>query len=188
MKTKLSGLIILAAVIVASSCFTACDKLEKLTEITFGYTYKSDTFPVPAIPTAGDVDLSIKLVNTNINTILSDNGVSKDKFKSAYIKSINLELIDSTTVYNPLDFDFISKMNIYIEADGKPKKLIASKDPVPTGVNSFALDMQSIDLQNYFDKNNVTLTFSGTVVTPTDHAVRLVPTIRVEFTGDIIEN
>lgn len=167
---------------------TSCEKLEQLTEITFGYTYKQDTFPIPAISSTGDIDLSVKLINTNINDILSDNGITKDRFKSAYIKSINLELVDTTTIYNPLDFDFVSKINVYIEADGKAKKLIASKDPVPSATNSFSLEMANIDLVDYFGKNNVTITLNGTVVSPTDHAAMLVPTIRVEFTGDIIEN
>lgn len=58
-ETKISGLIIIAAAIISSLFFNACENLDKLTEITFGYTYKSDTFPVPAIPSAGDVDLSV---------------------------------------------------------------------------------------------------------------------------------
>ena len=187
MKSKIFNVLLVVGAGLLILTLNSCQQLEKLTEITFGYTYKNDTFPVPVISTTGDMDLSIKLINTNISKILDDNGVSSDHFKNAYIKSINLQMLDTTTQFTPLDFDFISKMKIYIQADGKPKKLIAQKDPIPSATDNFTLDMENIDLVSYFDKSNVQLTFSATVVSPTDHEFMLIPEIRVEFTGDIVE-
>lgn len=92
-------------------------------------------------------------------------GYSKDQVDSVHISSFTMA-IQSPQGAN---FDFLSSIRFYASADGLPEVLIAELDPVPRGVSTLELVVDStLELRPYVIAPSVTITTSATGTRPPD--------------------
>jgi hypothetical protein len=73
----------------------------------------------------------------------NDEDISKDDIASAHITSVLLDVVGDG------DLAFIDSVEIYVDAPGLPRRLLASHDEFPTGESRIALRPEGFDLEPY---------------------------------------
>ncbi|ACY19002.1 hypothetical protein [Haliangium ochraceum] len=105
-------------------------------------------------------DVSIKDSQT-----LQNQGYSEDQIDGVRILEMRLVIVDPANS----NFDFLDGIRFYAEAEGLPKVLVAELDPVPTGVSSIDLVVDSsIELRPYVVADSMTLTTEGSGTRPAE--------------------
>ena len=159
--------------IVSLLYFTGCKDIQN---ITFDKSSSTGEFTIDQ-GTDGIVN-KIVAIDVDLRQIASDNGTDLDKIKSLKLKTA------AVTSTNGINYDEFSSMKISIEADGQPKKLILTKDPVNgAGATSINIDVDpSLDLAPYFKSTNIKLHFEGATssATPSDNITRVDLTYAIE--------
>jgi len=121
-------------------------------------------------PTLLDVPLEIDL---QAQTEAHDTGPARH----VYLSSLTLDL---TTTEEPSgdadDFDFLDRVEIYVQGTTLPQVLVAVLDPAPSGERSLSITPQGVDLQPYIVEG-ADLSASAEGVEPPDD---------VTFTGHLV--
>ncbi len=130
---KISSLILFASLLI----FCGCKAIDELTHFDIDYNY---TFTLPSFGGLNLDNLDIESNNlTNENESTFENyDTRKDLVESAYLKKFNV------TIVEPVDenFTFITKVEIFVEAEGLAEKLIAWKHNIPENVGNY-LDLET---------------------------------------------
>ncbi len=129
--------------------FTGCEKIEKLTQFSLDYT---TSFTVTAdLDTQTPINLQDVVVNID-DKRFDDYDTSKELIEEATIKTIELKLDANQTT----TFDFLTDIDLYIEADGLPKVRIAwQNNMTDTGAQTVVLKNLSDNLAEYFKKDSI---------------------------------
>ncbi len=141
--------------------------VSKLTTVNFDY--KSQTsLSTGAFPTAGTHTFGESRLRSDLDSFLKKQGTSGDLLDELRLKSATI------TIKNPSNgnFDAVDKVELWVSTDNNPEVLLASKNPVPKGVNTVSLDVNSTaDLATYLKANEFTYRIKGTnnaALTPMD--------------------
>ncbi|MFN8152856.1 MAG: hypothetical protein U0Y08_01050 [Bacteroidia bacterium] len=165
--------------------FNSCSK--NPTAFSFSHDYVATTFTVQPTTTAGDIVFTSEEIETDIQGLVADNGVSIDNLNSIKVKSVTLTIIDSNST--PYTFDLVSKVESKIgrTTDGTLIKF-AGKDPVPaSALTSLGLDVNDIELLDYFGKTKIKFELNGHTNAAIDHAFQIKVEMTVGFEGEVIK-
>jgi hypothetical protein len=132
--------------------------VKKLTTFGFDYSTKgrvsTNAFPTPGTHTLGETKMT-----SDLDSFVKAQGTSLDMLDELKIKSAIV------TIEEPSggNFDNCQNVDLWISADGSPEILIASKNPIPKGVSTVSLDLNSTEnLANYLKAKEFTYRIKGT--------------------------
>ncbi|MBK7887214.1 MAG: hypothetical protein IPJ86_07900 [Bacteroidetes bacterium] len=165
---------------------TSCDK-DNPTAFSFTNDYAEFTIQVNPTTTQGNIEMGTIEFDTDIQGLVSDNGVSIDNLNSVKIKAVTLTMIDSNST--PYTFDLTNKINAEIgNLSGTGLIEFAKKDPVPTGgLNTIDLDVSDVELLSYFKQSKFKFKLSGFTTAPIDHVFEVKIGLTVKFEGEVIK-
>ncbi|MBL7923450.1 MAG: hypothetical protein JNL88_04545 [Bacteroidia bacterium] len=165
---------------------TACDK-DNLTGFSFTHDYAEFTITVDSTSLQGDLNLGTMEIETDVQGLMSDNGVSVDNLNSVKVKAVNLSIEDSHAT--PYTFDLLGKIVTEISnTAGSSMKVFAKKDPVPTGgLSTIDLDVQDVELMDYFKLSKIKFNISGFTNGPIEHSFNVKVKMKVKFEGEVIK-
>ncbi len=127
----------------------ACKKIDEWTHFTLVVEENTTIDAVPVLP---DVPLNIPIpaVPTNSKSVFENNNTNKDLVEEARLTKMTL------SVESPANgtFSFMQSVEIYIQADGLPEVLIASKQNVPPE-KTIELDVVDRNLVEYVKKDQL---------------------------------
>ena len=172
------------------SCFLflnySCNK-DDLTGFTFTHDYAELTFQVNPTTLQGDLTLGTMEVETDIQSLMSENKMNIDNLNSVKVSAIKLTINDVNST--PYSFNLLSKIKAEIgSVNGTSMIQFAQKDPVPTGgLNSIDLDVAGTDLLPYFKLTKFKFNLSGFTNGPIDHAFEVKVLMKVKFEGQVIK-
>lgn len=181
MKKSLSCLLLLMVLTI-----TSCDK-ENPTAFSFTNDYAEFTIQINPTTTQGDIDMGTVEIETDIQGLAADNGVSIDNLNSIKIKSVELTISDTNST--PYTFDLTNRIEAEIgNLSGTGLVTMAEKDPVPTGgLSTINLDVADIELLGYFKQTKLKFKLSGFTTGPIDHTFDVKVQLTVTFKGEVIK-
>lgn len=143
MKKLFLLVIVTAGLAMASSCKKTKEKIDELTEFDMNYSY-SLTIPSTSVSASATVpvDFVTSDISTNSNSKFSAQNTASDKVSEIKLTKFNV----NTTATN---LDYLKSLTIYIQAAGQPEVQLASKTTIPTGVNSFDMDLSDTNIKEY---------------------------------------
>lgn len=104
----------------------------------------------------GDAFLHMDITS---NEKLKNRGVKRSQIDSVRLESLKLQI---TAPASGQTFDFLDKIAFYVEAEGVARKRIAVLDPVPDGVTTLSLSIDSLELAPYVAAPEMALTTEAT--------------------------
>jgi len=130
----------------------SCKEVKKLTQ--FNMDYKEEI----TIPATLGINLPIDIwtpdIPTNSTSTFESNNTHKDLIEQIILKKMEMTIKDPASS----TWDFLKKIEIYIEADGLAEKKIAWMEDIPqTGLKSIELEVSSEDLKEYIKKDEYKL-------------------------------
>ena len=142
-------LILLSTIIVT---IQSCKEVDKLTQ--FNMDYKEEM----TIPATLGIDLPIDIwtpdIPTNSTSTFESNNTHKDLIEQIVLKKMEMTIKDPSSS----TWDFLKKIEIYIEADGLDDKKIGWLDNIPQiGLKSINLEVSTEDLKEYIKKDEYKL-------------------------------
>ncbi len=178
--------ILICMILIASGFLISCDK-DNPTAFSFTQDYAEFTVTVPVTSTQGDIDMGTVEIETDVQGLVSDNGVSVDNLNSVKVKGVNLTIIDPNST--PYTFDLTGKIKTEIgNLSGTSLIEFAKKDPVPGGgLNTLDLDVMDVELLGYFKQSKIKFKISGFTNAPVDHSFDLKVKLKVRFEGEVIK-
>lgn len=104
--------------------------------------------------------------------------VSPSSVDSIRLQSMQLEIVEGSS-----NFDWLDRIAFDVDADGQPEQRIANRDPVPTGVRSFAGNASTaVNVKPYATQDSMSLTSSGSGRAPDeDTTIKATATFRVNI-------
>jgi hypothetical protein len=129
--------------------FNSCQKIRDLK--TFDIDY-STSFEIPSSSIFGGlVQTPPQQIETNTSSSLEDQGT-----KTKWVKTIYLNNMKGT-ITNPSneDFNFLDRIEVYVNADGVDEVLMAYNYNVPEDVNTISLTPTDCDLKAFLLKDAI---------------------------------
>lgn len=111
-------------------------------------------------------------------------GYTKDQIDSVRLRSFTLAI----TAPEDGNFDFLTRISFFAEADGLPEVEIARLDPVETGKREIEMELLDVDLRDYAVADSMTISTSATGTTPEEDTTiqaRLVLDVDVNVSGSL---
>lgn len=182
MKNLLSLLLVFMLITLS----TSCDE-ETLTGFSFSHDYSTLTITVDPTTVQGDLNLGVIEIESDIQGLVSGQGVGVDNLKSIKVTAVKLEIEDTNP--NPYTFDLTTRIKSEMSnLAGTSLIEFAGKDPVPTGgLTALNLDVQDVELINYFKQTKFKFNLSGFTTAPIDHSFNVKITMTAQFKGDILK-
>lgn len=182
MKNLLCLLLVFMFITLSNSCDD-----ENLTGFSFSHDYSTLTITIDTTSAQGDLQLGILEIESDIQGLVSGQGVGIDNLKSIKVTAIKLEIEDTNP--NPYTFDLTTRIKGEMSnLAGTSLIEFAGKDPVPTGgLTELNLDVQDVELINYFKQTKFKFNLSGFTTAPIDHSFNVKITMRAQFKGDILK-
>jgi hypothetical protein len=138
-------LFLLLAIIVIGGC-------ENLLDINIDTDYSRVVFVVNP-DEAGNYVESYKMLSTDLDSIVKEEGHNLADLESVKLKEARAEVISPGG-----NFDPVGSIAIIIEATGLPAVTLASKDDVPDGLTSSTLEVYTGELKDYLKAKSYKLT------------------------------
>lgn len=182
MKTKqFSAIFLLLLGMTLSSC------KDNITAFEFSHDYAAINIIVDPTNTMGDLTFTTREIETDIQKIASDNGVSVNNLKSVKISEVIVTLIDINA--NPYTFDLLDRIDSKIgKTSDSTLVTFAGKNPVPDGgLTEFKLDVNNVELLDYFKSNRLKFQLSGFTNDSIDHAFNLKVELKIAVKGEVID-
>lgn len=155
-------------------CLSSCeDTLDRLTQFTIS---DSSEVVIPEIPIVLSTPLLTPDIEINLSEQFENNNSRKDLIESAKLTKMTL-IIKSPDGAN---FDFLNKVELFIEVEGEDSVLLASVTDIPEdGLRSIPMVVTDIELKQYLNKD--TQTISGTIVVDKSTDAEITVEIASEF-------
>jgi hypothetical protein len=183
MKAKKPYKLIIAAIATTTLLFFGCRDLRTINKDFQG---KEISFDLPMIPVSGDFDFSQR-TPLNLKDQIEAIHIPLVTLKGFAVREVVIELKDSIAG-EPITFDALDNLYLYIAGDSLPEVLIASKDPVPH-TNSTILNMDTnsgVNLLPYAKVPFVTYRVKGKSNRATEKAVKMSIKIKWRVTAEIL--
>jgi hypothetical protein len=129
--------------------FNSCQKIRDLK--TFDIDF-STSFDIPSSNIFGGlVQTPPQRIETNSSSSFEDQGTKAKWVKTVYLKNMK------GTITNPdnEDFNFLERIEVYIDAEGVDEVLMAFNYNVPEDVNSISLTPTNCDLKAFLLKDAI---------------------------------
>jgi len=141
--------------------FYGCKLIDELTHFDIDYNY---TFTLPAF---GGVNLPEEIespnVENNTESTFEINDTRKDLVERATLKKFNVTILEPTNG----SFNFLNKIEIFVETDVLDTKLIAWKDNIPNNIGNYLeLETTSSDLKKYLTSDAIRVRLKTTSSSP----------------------
>jgi hypothetical protein len=81
-------------------------------------------------------------------------GVTSDDIASAHVTSVVVEVVDPVGG----DLEFADRVEVYIDAPGEPRRLLAFQDRFPAGQSRIVLEIEGVDLEPYVIADSISFT------------------------------
>ncbi|WP_276134173.1 hypothetical protein [Polluticoccus soli] len=150
----------------AASGLMSCEKLEHLGDISRDFTY-TETVEMPEVPGLPDIDTlpeggftgyaPTMAMATNSKQYVGESGSTPDLVKHAKMTKLLASILQPTGA----NFDFMDTVRMFVSAEGLEEKLIAYKYGIPKGTQQLDLDVDSVNLKQYFLKDSMYIRFGG---------------------------
>lgn len=179
-KTKL-----LTSFVLLSLVLTSCK--DNITAFEFTHDYAAINVIVSPTTSMGEMVFTTEEIETDIQEIAADNGVNTDNLKSVKVSEVIVTLIDNDPA--PYTFDLIDRIESKIgkTTDGTLIKF-AGKDPVPDGGSTeFKLDVNNIELVDYFKNTKLKFQLSGFTNDTINHSFTLKVEMKIKVEGELID-
>jgi hypothetical protein len=177
-RLKFSGLKMLA-VLVGFALFS-CEAIEDL--IKFDYQ-EQIAFSVPPTTLGLVPVINTPQVDANSSSSFENNNTQAKYVKSAFLTDLTLKIDE------PSDetFSFLNEIEIYIEAEGQERVLIASKYNIGPDVGSeLVLDAESsTELKPYISGNSYTIDVKAKVDETTNKEIKITSDMTFRVTADV---
>jgi hypothetical protein len=155
--------------------FSACDDVSLLS-----YDLDLKT-AIIVIKQNADPNATIELLSGPVNPAdeMDKKGVNKDLIKKSKVKSVTIKLLTPETG----NFDWAKEVSVYVTADGKSEKLIATTNDVPDGIQSLTVNTENVDLVDYLQDGifNFKVVSINDQEIPVDHEAEVSAVITVEL-------
>jgi hypothetical protein len=150
MKRLLLPLIAFTAV--ASTLFSACDKIDEVANIKFNMSNADASFDIPPIVATGTADLGTQTISLNLDSMINaQNGaLNSDNIKSVQLSSCQLILSD-TDINN--NFSALEACSIELASDVKPDFITLGSVKDNPDVPAYTLNVplnSGLELKDYF--------------------------------------
>lgn len=89
-------------------------------------------------------------------------GVGKNDVKSVQLTELTLSIVEPASG----NFDFISRISFFVEAEGLEKKRVAVADPVAKGLTRIELSLDDVELAPYITAPSMSLTTDANARAP----------------------
>lgn len=131
----------------------SCGVLDRIDNIEFSQVGQID---VPGLDTGASVLGTLPVNNLNNLTGSFEQSVSAEDVALDKVDWVKLKAFElSATAPQGSDLSFLSKIEVFIQANGQPKTLIARGLSFPEGVFTLPLAVQGVDLKPYISNNTV---------------------------------
>ncbi|MBL7837441.1 MAG: hypothetical protein JNM67_07995 [Bacteroidetes bacterium] len=132
--------------------------LSKYTSVNFDYTTEAQ-IETAAVTSVGTQTFGETVMNSELKAELEKNNTSLDLLDELKLKSATVTITNDSNAR----FDNVEMIELWLSADGMPEVMIASKNPVPDGLNTINLNVNSSEnLANYIKANSFTYRVKGT--------------------------
>jgi len=175
---KISSSIIILFVLV----FCGCKAIDELTHFDMEYNY---TFTLPSYGGINLDNLDIKSNNVENSTesTFENNDTRKDRVERATLKKFEVTILEPTDA----DFSFVNKVEIFVETDELPEKLIAWKDNISDNVGNYLkLETTSSNLRKYLISDEIRVRLKTTSSEPLTQDLLLDLEAKVEVDAKIL--
>lgn len=95
---------------------------------------------------------------------LANQGVEDGDIRDVELVDFVLRAVDPPDA----DLSFLSRLEVYVEAPGVPRALVASQHEFPEGVKEIAFELETLDLTPYVVSESMTFTVDATGQLPPD--------------------
>ncbi|UPT66481.1 MAG: hypothetical protein M0D57_18800 [Sphingobacteriales bacterium JAD_PAG50586_3] len=174
------------ALILASALTILLFSCRDLRTINRDFDAKPISFDLPAIPVSGPFDFTQRSP-INLKSQIEAIKIPLVTLKGFAAKEVVVELQD-TTGGQPVTFDVLDNVYIYVSTDSLPEALIAFKDPVPQA-NSTTLTMDTntdINLLPYAKSDHIIYRVRGQSNKATTKPIRMSIKIKWRVTAEIL--
>jgi hypothetical protein len=160
MKKPIAAALI-ATIFIVSSCKKTKETVDEFTQFDLSYT---TTFTVPAasVTVNTPADFTTPDVPTNTSASYPNN-------KTTYSLVDEVKLTKFNVSADSSNFDYLKSLTIFIQGSGLPEVQLATNTLVPTGVASFDMSLNDVNLKDYLAKSNfklrVNVTIDGAITT-----------------------
>lgn len=144
----------LSLTLCTSLVFTSCtkdqqDELKLEAEVLMAYN--SVEFTVLPTEVVGEMQVTISLDGEALARTLSDNGYTMDQLKEFKFTSADTRIQGATAqTYDPLQ-----RISLELSLDGGTPVPVASKDPVPEGVQTLTLNVSETNVADIMRHQNI---------------------------------
>lgn len=158
---KLIAAALFATIFIVSSCKKTKETVDEFTQFDLNY---STTFTVPAssVTVNTPADFTTPDVPTNTSASYPNN-------KTTYSLVDEVKLTKFNVSADSSNFDYLKSLTIFIQGSGLPEVQLATNTLVPTGVASFDMSLNDVNLKDYLAKSNfklrVNVTIDGAITT-----------------------
>ena len=125
--------------------------------------YRELEFTLAPTDVIGETQLTISLDGQALSRTLTENGYSMDQLKEFVFTSADLRLPTDAT----LNYDPFQRVHLNLSVDGGTAVPLASKDPVPDGVQALTLDVVTTNVAEILRHEHIQVT----AIRATDQAI-----------------
>ena len=169
----------LAAVILLAFVGTACDVVDDL--LTF-YINEEATIVVDSSFPIGLAPIAPVTVTTN-----SEDTFKNNKTQAELVKDVTLDKLTlSITEPEGENFDFLSKIEIYISSEGNDEVRIAYLETIPKGAEEITLESTNAQLDKHIKGDSYSIRTKATLSEPVAQDTNIKANMRFKVTADPI--
>lgn len=161
--------------LIASACSDGLDTFH-ITEVSTAQVAKGTVLE----QLVGDFGFGDAFLHMDItdNQTLKNQGIKRSQIDSVRLEKLQLQI---TAPASGQTFDFLDKVSFFVSSEGLPKKRIAVLDPMPDGVTSVELQLDSVELAPYVAAPEMALTTEAAGKRPAnDTTIRATVGLRVD--------
>jgi len=171
--------LVLAAVLLLTFIGSACDVIDDL--LTF-YINEDATIVVDSSFPIGLAPVLPVTVTTN-----SDDTFKNNKTRAELVKDVTLDKLTlSITEPDGQNFDFLSKIEIYISSEGSNEVKLAYLENIPKGVSEITLNSTNAELDEFIKGDSYTISTKATLAKPVAQDTKIKANMRFKVTADPI--
>lgn len=119
---------------------SSCDALSELTKIPLPF---EQSITIPAIPAAGSTSIETPDIETGIDSVLNEAGISTDLIEGITLSKMEFALSSSSD-----DLSFLDDVDIYISTSGKDDVKIATATNVGD-VSTLKFTVLDVDIKDF---------------------------------------
>jgi len=134
--------------------FSACTKEQQeelKLEAELLMQYQAVEFTLEPTEALGEVQLTLSLDGEALAQMLSDNGYRLDQLKEFTFNSADVHIANG----DGRTYDALQSITMEIATDGTAPVIIATKDPIPDGVNAFTFNVPSTNVADILRHNEI---------------------------------